>query len=483
MARRASRFYAHPMTNAYGLTALELAQKIKEGSTSPSKVMAEAITAMDAVNPAINAITLRRDEEALAAAADIERDLEKGIDRGPFAGVPIPIKDLTPVAGWPTTYGSSSTGDPIAELDHPVVAALRRAGFIPCARSNTPEFGSITVTENSRYGITRNPWNLDHTPGGSSGGAAASVAAGIFTVAHANDGGGSIRIPASCTGLVGLKPSRNRVPVPALQWFGASVEGVVTKDLADTAAILDLISGPDPLAWDNAPAPLRPFAQELGADPGKLRIGMVTTAPLGLPIDAEVLAAVHLAAKLLEAAGHELYEHQEPLFPDELIIDFITVVGSGFGDYDNIDPSKLEPHNAHAYEVAQGTNSLDLVAALRRIQLASREIVGRISQAADLILLPTIAIEPPKAGAVLAASHANPEGPPLEVVQMAAFNAPFNMSGQPGISLPIHVSASGLPIGVQLVAPSWGEASLIRVASQLEAAAPWKQRVAGAAHV
>ena len=466
------------MEHAYGPTALNLAAAIAAGETTPTKAVEASLAAMDAVNGELNAITWRNDEQALAEAAALEADLAKGVDRGPFAGVPIPIKDLTPVAGWPTTYGSSACGTPVPEEDHTVVAALRRAGFIPCARTNTPEFGSITVTESSRYGITRNPWDANRTPGGSSGGAAASVASGMFTVAHANDGGGSIRIPASCTGLVGLKPSRNRVPVPSLQWFGAAVEGVVTKDVADTAAILDLISGPDPLQWDNAPAPTRRFTDEVGADPGKLRIGVCTTVPLGLPLDPEVLAAVRGAAELLAKLGHEVYEHDEALYPDELIFDFTNVVASGLGDYDGIDPAKLEPHNAHSYEAGRALSSLDLVTSLRRIQLASREIVGRIAARADMLLIPTMAIEPPVAGEVLAASHADPALPAMGVIAMAALNAPFNMSGQPGISLPLHQTPAGLPIGVQLVGRPWAEAQLIQVASQVEAAAPWHGRVA-----
>ena len=202
-------------------------------------------------------------------------------DEVPFLGVPLPIKDLTPVAGWPVTYGSRGAPAGMSEESELVLGALVQAGFVLCGRTNTPEFGVITVAENSRYGLSRNPWDLTRSPGGSSGGAAAAVAGGMFPIAHANDGGGSIRIPSSYCGLVGLKTSRRRGPRLAESWLGAVVEGVVARTVADSAAVLDAISGPDPLAWYNAPAPARPFAEEVRAEPGRLRIGLMAKAPLG----------------------------------------------------------------------------------------------------------------------------------------------------------------------------------------------------------
>ncbi|MBO0732114.1 MAG: amidase, partial [Acidimicrobiaceae bacterium] len=237
-------------------TALETAAAIRRREVSPVEVLDECLARVDKYDGAINAIVWRNDDEARAAAREAAEAVTRAdpADLPPFHGVPIPIKDLTKVEGWPVTYGSwTAPEEPSTESDL-VVDAFRRGGFVLTGRTNTPEFGPITAAENDRYGITRNPWSTDHTPGGSSGGAAAATAAGMFPLAHANDGGGSIRIPASCCGLVGLKVSRGRVPDFVTAWEGGAVEGVVTRDVADTAAVLDLISGPDRGCWYNAPA-------------------------------------------------------------------------------------------------------------------------------------------------------------------------------------------------------------------------------------
>src|ERR1700689_1685868 len=247
--------------------ACELADALRRRELSAIELLDACIAAIDRLNPGLNAVIWRNDDDARAAAAAADRRLAAG-EQGPFLGVPLPIKDLTPVAGWPVTYGSRGAPEGVSEQSELVVDALERAGFVLCGRTNTPEFGVITVAENSRYGITRNPWDPTRSPGGSSGGAAAAVAAGMFPLAHANDGGGSIRIPASYCGLVGFKPSRGRVPRLAQSWLGAVVEGVVARTVADSATVLDAIAGPDQLAWYNAPAPSRPFAQEIDTPPG-----------------------------------------------------------------------------------------------------------------------------------------------------------------------------------------------------------------------
>src|SRR6516162_5790599 len=259
-------------------TALGLAELIRTRQVSPVEVMDDCLARMDKFNPVLNAITWRNDDEARQRAREAADAIARADQLPPFLGVPLPIKDLTAAAGQPLTYGSFGASDEPQPEDELVVAAFRRAGFILTGRTNTPELGTVTATENDRYGVTHNPWNTDYTPGGSSGGAAASVASGMFGIAHGNDGGGSIRIPASCCGLVGLKVSRGRVPTLIESWEGAVVEGVLTHTVADTAALLDLVSGPDPLSWYNAPAPARSFRQEVGADPGRLRIGLVDTA-------------------------------------------------------------------------------------------------------------------------------------------------------------------------------------------------------------
>jgi amidase len=456
-------------------SALSVAAAIRAKEVSPLEVLDACLARVDAVNDRVNAVIWRDDDQARAAAREAGEAVVRGEDLPPFHGVPIPIKDLTPVEGWPTTYGSRGAPEGASKESELVVLALQRAGFLPAGRTNTPEFGPITVAENLRYGATRNPWNLDHTPGGSSGGAGAAVAAGMFPIAHANDGGGSIRIPASCCGLVGLKPSRGRVPALITPWEGAAVEGVVTRTVADAAAVLDVISGRDPLCWYNAPDPSRPFAAEVGAPPGQLRIGLVEQPPLGLPVDPECLAAVRRTAAVLERLGHTV-EVVELELPDEALMAFLNIVHSGLADYLDIDWSRTEPHIQANRAAARGIDSLTYVGAVHTLQRFSRTLVARWGSEFDVMLTPTMSILPPKVG-VLEEVHADPENTSMTVFQMAIFNAFFNITGQPAISLPLEQSTTGLPIGLQLVGGPWQEDLLVRLAGQLELAHPWAQRV------
>ena len=458
-------------------SALETASDIRRRVVSPLEVLDATLESIDRLNPDLNAIIWRNDDEARRDAKKLGDDIVAGKgELGRFSGVPIPIKDLTSVKGWPTTFGSHGAPEGPSAEDELVVAALRRAGFILTGRTNTPELGPITVTENLRYGITRNPWDTDYSPGGSSGGAAAAVAAGMFPFAHANDGGGSIRIPSSCCGLFGLKPSRWRVPAVVPGWLGAAVEGVVARSVADSAAVLDEISGPDPLSWSNAPAPDRPFADEVGADPGQLRIGLLTRAPLDMAVAPAPLEAVAVAGRLLESLGHHVAPIEFELFPAEQLIDFLNIVNAGMADYPEVDFERVEPHNQVAYATGRGVDSIAFLHSLGRLQRFSRQLVAHWGREFDLLVTPAMAIEPPLAGTVLAEAHATPDATPLDVVSMAVFCAPFNVSGQPAMSLPLHWSESGLPIGVQVVGGPWQESLLLRLASQLEGAAPWRDR-------
>jgi amidase len=458
-------------------SATRLAAAIRSRVVSPVEVLDAALARIDAVNDQVNAIIWRDDESARTAAKVAEDEVMRGAveDLPPFHGVPIPIKDLTPVLGWPTTYGSNGAISETAAESELVVLALQRAGFLLAGRTNTPEFGPITVTENVRYGITRNPWNLDHTPGGSSGGAAAAVSAGMFPVAHANDGGGSIRIPASCCGLVGLKPSRGRVPTLYTAWEGGAVEGAVARNVEDAAAVLDVISGPDPASWYNAPAPSRPFADEVGVAPGPLRIGVLRQPPFGLPLEPECGVAVDVTVGLLESLGHSIREVQFDI-SDEVFLDFLNIVNSGLADYHDVDWSRVEPHVAKNRETALAIDSLTYVSSVHALQRYTRTVIGRWGGEFDVLVTPTMTILPPRAGEVLAMVHADPGTVALPVLQMAIFNGMFNMSGQPAISLPLHVSTTGLPIGVQFVGGPWQEWQLVRLASQIESAAPWHDR-------
>jgi amidase len=455
--------------------ALELAEGLRRRELSAVELLEACLAAVDERNPELNAIIWRNDADAMAAAEEADRRLAAGED-APFLGVPLPIKDLTPVAGWPVSFGSRGGPAGASRESELVVDALVRAGFVLCARTNTPEFGVVTVAENSRYGITRNPWDPARSPGGSSGGAAAAVAGEMFPIAHANDGGGSIRIPASYCGLVGFKPSRGRVPRLAQSWLGAVVEGVVARTVADSAAVLDAIAYFDPLAWYNAPAPARPFAQETDTPPGRLRIGLMAQAPLGMPTDESCSAAARETAEALEDLGHAVEEVDVPTISEEMIPPFISLTQAGLAEYEGVDWSAVEPHIAHQRRASHELGADDYVLAARTLELLSRRQVARWGRDFDVLLTPTSAILPPQAGAVLEAQHAAPDQPVPDVVASVAFTAFGNVSGLPAVSLPLHWTDDDLPVGVQLTAGPWQEAALIALAAQLELARPWTDR-------
>jgi len=462
------------------LSGLEIAAAIRCGELDPVEAIDSCLSRIDALNPQLNAVVWRCDEQARSAAAKAREAVSRKEPLGPLHGVPIPIKDLTDVEGWDTTFGSRGAIGRVAEVTSHVAQALRDAGAILLCRTNTPEFGTVCVTENEVYGATRNPWNTEHSPGGSSGGAAAAVASGMVPIAHANDGGGSIRIPASCCGLVGLKPSRGRVPMGPLVsdvMHGGCVEGTVTRTVADTAAALDAIARFDPGAWYNAPAPQRPFLQEVGAAVGRLRIAFTCTAPTGVPVSAECVAAVDKTAKLLSGLGHEVFE-RAPQWPEpsDLIPSFMVVWNTGSAYWDIRDWSKIEPLNAELRNQARAMDSLSYVQGLLHLQILSRRLVASWGRDFDMLLTPTMATEPPKVGELWEGMEADPGLPLHRASLMCPFTPLFNVSGQPAISLPMHWTPAGLPIGVQLVGKPWGEAQLLRVAAQLEQAAPWAGR-------
>jgi len=381
------------------------------------------------------------------------------------------------VAGWPVTYGSRGAPEGVSEESELVVDALAGAGFVLCGRTNTPEFGVITAAENLRYGISRNPWDTDRTPGGSSGGAAAAVAGGMFPIAHANDGGGSIRIPASYCGLVGFKPSRGRVPRLAQSWLGAVVEGALCRTVAESAVVLDAISWFDQNAWYNAPAPDRPFAAEAeSASPGRLRIGLMAEAPLGIPTDEQCVAAARAAAGLLEGLGHVVEEVEVPTISEEMVPPFIVLTQAGLADYEGVDWAATEPHIEHSRAQASETGAYEYVLAARTLELLSRRETARWGRDFDVLLTPTSAIVAPKAGSILQAQHEAPDQPVLDVVSSVSFTAFGNVTGLPGVSLPLHWTEDDLPVGVQLLAGPWQDGQLIALAAQLEAASPWAER-------
>ncbi len=459
-------------------SALDLAAAIRKGDVSPTEAMDESLAAIDRYNPALNAIIwLDEDDARTRAAAATDRIASEGADDlPPFFGVPIPIKDLYNVEGWPNTLGSKgASAEPVNDTSLPV-QRLIDAGFLPCGRSNSPEFGSVTATENERYGITRNPWNTDYTSGGSSGGASSAVAGGMFTIGHASDGGGSIRIPATCTGLVGLKPARGRVTDRTFGWEGASTQGVVTHTVADTAAALDAMGQFDPLSWYSAPPPERPFADEVGREPGRLRVASTTAAVMSVETDPECAAAVDKTVAALEAAGHEIVEVDFEAHIDQFAAHFGEVVGAGLSA-NPVDWDEVQKSNRASYDAAAKISSLVYTEGIRALQLWTRDVNVQWGRDFDILVTPTMPIQPAPAGQILDEITTAPADISMTVLASVLFTSMFNLNGLPAISLPVHHAAdTGLPIGAQVVAPPFQEGLLLRVASQVESATPWTGR-------
>ncbi len=470
-------------------TALQVAAAVRSGEVSPTEVLEHYLSRVDLLDGELNAFALRDDERARAdaRAADdaVVAARRNGAELAPFAGVPIPVKDLYDVAGWVTGHGSVAVSDEPAVLDELPVERLRWAGFVLMGKTTTPEFGSVSATECERTGITRNPWNADRTPGGSSGGAAAAVAADMAPIGHASDGGGSIRIPASCTGLVGLKASRGRISTRIYGVVGASTNGAVTKDVADSAAILDVLSQVDHGSWVVAPPPARPFAHEVGADPGRLRVRLSVENALGLPVDPECDAAARSVANRLSDLGHDVVE-AAPVWPDAGVFleKFITIWNCLAILAPVVDESRMEPHNRAAFDAARATDAFVYLGADAELQRESRALVSQFradpyragaadDAGFDLLISPTMSVQPILAGTIMDGVDQMATAPIMNAVPMACYTSIFNATGQPAISIPAHVSGDGLPVGVQIVGAPWREDVLIRVASQLERAQPW----------
>ena len=451
--------------------AVGLAELVANSDVSADELLDCALERAGEVNPKINAIIRNLEGEARAA-------IRNGLPAGPLAGVPYPIKDISVhMKGVPTGAGSRMFKDFVQPEESSIIALYRKAGLVLFAKTNTPEFGLACVTEPTANGITRNPWNLEHTSGGSSGGAAAAVAAGVVPAAHGSDGGGSIRIPASCCGLVGLKVGRGRVPALAQAWEGAAVEGVVSHTVADTAAVLDLISGPDRLGWWNAPAPERPFADEVGAPVEPRRIALVTDTARGLPTAPACVESAQRTADALASAGHEIVDVVPDFHIEEFIGHFLTVVNAGLAAYDDmVDWARVEEHNRVSRAAAGGVDSIAYAKAVAALQRWTRAVKAQWGEQFDVLVTPTMAIEPAPAGQILAEVQADPDGVSPTVLHSVLFTAVFNMNGLPAISLPVHQSDSGLPIGAQLVAGPWEESRLVRLSAQVEQLLPWNDR-------
>jgi amidase len=351
--------------------ARELAAAIRLKDVSPLEVIDMYLERMDRLEPALNAFCHRADDDVrktASAAADAVVRAHSEDDLSPFHGVPLPIKDLYDVAGWPTTHGSAGASGLPAEATDPVVQRFVDAGFVLLGKTTTSEFGAVPFTENDALGITRNPWNPDRTASGSSSGAGAAVAAGLAPIAHGGDGGGSIRIPASCNGLVGLKPTRGPVTNVAVDVEGFATSGVLTRTVADTAAALDVLACHDPAAWWSPPTPGAPFTRSMTTDAAVgLRIGVLTDVPIeGMTVDPACTAADDAALRTLEMAGHHVADTMLPLPPtDQLLATFTMVWNVGGAGVALADPDRVEPHNRALRDAARAVDSWTYVETVR----------------------------------------------------------------------------------------------------------------------
>jgi len=466
------------------LDATAQAELVRTGEVSPEELVEDSIARIEKLNPELNAV--------IHPLFDKAREQLRTLPEGPFRGVPIVLKDLD----------GHSADDPfhcgnrlLKELnftpkhDSYSHAKLRDAGFVFVGKTNCPEFGLLPTTEPQAYGPTRNPWNPGHSTGGSSGGSAAAIASHMVAVGTAGDGGGSIRIPASECGLVGLKPTRGRVSLgPDLGevWNGLVVRGALSRTVRDTAAVLDVMAGPMPGDPYTAPRLDRPLADEVGVDPGRLRIGFTTDAPEHMgAVDPVCAEAAREAVEKLERLGHEVIDDAPQELDDpQLVADgtvlisswmhwefkhWGTLIGREFAEQD------VENTTWAFAQMAGDVRAADYLQAVERLNSAARRAARWWDGRFDLLVTPTLPMLPPPLG-----TFDSPPENPLHGVLFAAsvipFVVPFNISGQPAISLPLYWSDDGLPVGVQLVAAQGREDLLVRIASQLEEAYPWAHK-------
>ncbi|XVS67950.1 amidase [Actinosynnema sp. CA-299493] len=480
----------YPNHDAVGLAAL-----VREGAVTPAELLEAARGRLSRVNSRLNAV-VREVDPPPTNASD-----------GPFAGVPFLLKDLNQdLAGIPTTGGSRSmTAVPATETST-VVQRWLDAGLVVFGKTNTPEFGAKGITEPDLFGPARNPWHTGHTPGGSSGGAAAAVAAGVVPCAGASDGGGSIRIPASACGLFGLKPSRGLIPsgpARAEALGGTATDGVISRSVRDTAAMLDVLTGPTSLSPYLAAGPRTPFADEVGREPGQLRVALCTASAINPTPHPEAIAAARAAGDLLEELGHEVVELPTQPFDDAALArDFLTTwfvscahamaeckAASGAGD------AAFELDTRTMAALGRATDPVDLMRAIERRHVHTRRL-AEFHESYDLLLTPTTATPPPKIGAfdtpapvravqraLLAAGSAGLLRHTPIVERLISENlgwVPYtqlaNLTGRPAMSVPLHWTPDGLPIGAQFVGPLGADAALLRLAGQLEQARPWANR-------
>jgi amidase len=464
------------------MDAVDQAALVHDGEVTPLELLDAAIERIERIDPVLNAVVIRWFDHARDTARATLPD-------GPFRGVPFLIKDLfAGYAGQPITNGNLAlkNASVVSDADTTLVSRFRGAGLVTAGRTNSPELGSVPTTEPIAWGATHNPWDISRSPGGSSGGSAAAVASGMVPFAHASDGGGSIRIPASCCGLVGLKPSQGRISLgPIRDETALSVELCVSRTVRDTATLLDTVRGPGVGDTVIARLPARRYVLELGADPGRLRIGLLDHHPQGGAVAPECAAAARSVATLLESLGHNV----EPAWPAALAdtslrLRFATLwstnIGVGLRRFEEqvgrlLTADEFEPMNRAQAEIAAHFTAVDYALAFSAATHFRRALQAWWTDGWDLLLTPTVADLPLPLGVI-----ANNPDNPLEAMERAfqfiPFTPAFNMSGQPAINVPVEWTDTGLPVGVQLVAAYGREDVLLRVASQLETAKPWAHR-------
>ena len=463
------------------LDATGQAELVRSGAVSALELVDEAIARIDKLNPELNAVIHPLFDQARAAAAGTLPD-------GPFRGVPMLLKDLgAELAGTPFCEGTTFAGDYRSSVTQELTKRFQRAGFVICGKTNTPEFGILPTTEPRRFGPSRNPWNPGHSTGGSSGGSAAAVASGMVPVAHANDGGGSIRIPASCCGLVGLKPTRARTssaPQYGDVMGGLVADHVVTRSVRDSAAILDTVAGPVPGNPYWAP-PLRgaSFAAAVTAESTPLRIGLLTESPSGSEVHPDCVTAALEVAGLCASLGHLVEPVDISINGDAFTAHFINVWAAGnawvMADWEErvgrpATEDDVEPLTWALVALGRSISSAAYLTSMQELQKITRQIAVTF-EGIDALLTPTLGEPPAPLG-----TFDSPPGEPLTGLFRAAtyvpFTPPFNVTGQPAISLPLHWNEAGLPIGVQFVGRFGDEETLLTLAGQLEHIAPWTDR-------
>jgi amidase len=481
---------------------LGLAELVRKKEVKPSELVEEAISRIEKLNPQLNAVIYKMYELARQAAS---RDLPDG----PFKGVPFLMKDiLMAYAGVPLTNGSRFFKNFVPDHDSELVKRFKTAGIIVVGKTNTPEFGLVPITEPELFGPTNNPWDLSRTPGGSSGGSAAAVAARMVPLAHASDGGGSIRMPASCCGVFGLKPTRGRNPIGpdfGEAWRGLTCDHVLTRSVRDSAAMLDATAGPDIGAPYYAVPPARPFLSEVGTDPGKLRIAFTSEPFLGAIVDKDCVKGLETTAKLCQDLGHEVVGATPPIDGKAFAKAFLTIVcvetRATIEEAEVLLNRKasvkdFEPSTWALGLLGRQCRAPELSRSLNLAHLTARQI-GEFFEKYDVLLTPTLAMPPVVTGAlqpkgiravamkILGSLNAGRLINMLSRIDVLAqhvfgfmpYTPLFNVTGQPAMSVPLYWNDEGLPIGMQFVGRYGDEATLFRLASQLEKAQPWSERI------